>query len=278
MMEVRGRALGRFSANNIREGEPMSRLEDVLVPVDLVHRYQTEAAAKVLGGLYYTYALRGDGQKITERVAGAEQRRALDALLRTIRPETLTLPESLLAIIPPSAIGYPRSRENFRNRTGVTFDPVGAAESAAALTVGLILNPERAARLVQYHAEDANLPGLDEVVDRLLAVTWKAEPVTGLAAQVQRAVDIVVLYDLMVLAANERAPAQVRATALGKLTALREWAAAQAPLDGTLRAFFQFAVAQIRRFETNPREIGIPRPADPPPGQPIGDDFDWRIQ
>src|SRR6185436_2073365 len=129
-----------FSANNIREGEPMSRLEDVLVPVYLVHRYQTEAAAKVLGGLFYSYAVRGDGQKITERVPAAEQRRALDALLRTIRPETLTLPEPLLTIIPPAAIGYPRSRENFQNRTGVTFDPVGAAESAAALTVGLILN------------------------------------------------------------------------------------------------------------------------------------------
>ena len=52
----------------------MSTLEDVLVPVYLLHRYQTEAASKVLGGLYYTYAVRGDGQKITERIPGAEQR------------------------------------------------------------------------------------------------------------------------------------------------------------------------------------------------------------
>jgi hypothetical protein len=272
VIEVRGRVLSRFSANSIRPGEPMSALEDVLVPVYLLHRYQTEAASKVLGGLFYTYALRGDGQKVTERIPAAEQRRALEALLRTIRAETLTLPEAVLALIPPSALGYGRTRENFRNRTGVTFDPVGAAESAASLTVGLLLNPERAARLVQYHAQDSNLPPLEEVIDRLIGATWKAEAVPGLAGQVQRAVDGVALYDLMALAANERAPLQVRATALAKVTSLREWLAAQAPADAGLKAYFQFAVAQIKRFETNPKEITVPRPADPPPGQPIGDE------
>ena len=198
-------------------GAPMSTLEDVLVPIYLLHRYQTEAAAKVLGGLYYTYAVRGDGQKITERIPGAEQSRALQALLRTIDPKTLTLPESLIALIPPRAEGYPRTQEDFRNRTGLTFDPVGAAESAASLTVELILNPQRAARLVQYHAEDSSVPSLDQVIDRLLAATWRAAPAPGLGSQVQRAVDSVVLYDLMSLAANESAPAQVRAIAFAQL-------------------------------------------------------------
>jgi len=269
MMEVRGRALSRFSANNIRPGMPMSSLEDVLVPVYLLHRYQTEAAAKVLGGLFYTYAVRGDGQKVTERIPAAEQRRAIDALLRTIRPETLTLPENVIALIPPSAIGYSRTREDFRNRTGVTFDPIAAAESAASLTVGLMLHPERAARLVQYHSEDSSLPGLEEVIEKLLVATWRAEPALGLGGQVQRAVNGVVLYDLMVLAANDHAPLQVRATALAKLVGLREWLGSQTPADASLRAYQQFAIAQIKRFETNPKEIPLPKPADPPPGQPI---------
>lgn len=272
IMEVRGRALSRFGANNIREGEPMSRLEDVLVPIYLLHRYQTEAAAKVLGGLYYTYAVRGDNQKITDRVPAAEQKRALDALLRTIRPETLTLPENVLALIPPSALGYPRTRENFPNRTGVTFDPVSAAETAASLTIGLILHPERAARLVQYHAEDPALPAFEDVVDRLIGATWKAEPAIGLATQVQRAVDNVVLFHLMTLGANERAPAQVRAIAMAKLSALRDWASTTSSTDASWKAFLQFASVQIRRFETNPKEMGISRPAPTPPGQPIGED------
>ncbi len=271
LLDVRAAALKRFGANNIREHAPMSSLEDVLVPLYLMHRYETEAASKVLGGLFYTYALRGDGQKITERIPGAEQRKALDALLRTIQPATLTLPESVLALIPPRAIGYPRTQEDFHNRTGLTFDPVGAAEAAAGITVGLILHPQRAARLVQYHSEDGNSPALEEVIDRLLSATWKAPPAAGLGAQVQRAVDGVVLYDLMALAGNEGAPAQVRAIAYDKLIGLKTWLAGQASADVDLRAFQAYGVAQIKKYETNPKEISVPKPIEAPPGQPIGD-------
>jgi len=271
LLDVRAAALKRFGANNIRQHAPMSSLEDVLVPLYLMHRYETEAASKVLGGLFYTYALRGDGQKITERIPGAEQRKALDALLRTIQPATLTLPESVLALMPPRAIGYPRTHEDFRNRTGLTFDPVGAAEAAAGITIGLILHPQRAARLVQYHSEDSSLPGLGEVIDRLLNATWKAPPAPALGAQVQRAVDGVVLYDLMMLAANESAPAQVRAIALDKLLALKTWLGGQSSADAELRAFQAYGVAQIKKYETNPKEISVPKPIEAPPGQPIGD-------
>jgi len=274
MMGVRAKVLARFSANNIRPGEPMSSLEDVLVPVYLLHRYQTEAAAKVLGGLFYTYAVRGDGQKITEPVSGAEQRKALEALLKTVTPEALTLPRRILDLIPPVAIGYERTREDFRERTGLTFDPVGAAESAAGITVGLILNAERDARLVEHHAEDPGQPGLEEVIDRLLEATWKAHPAAGLEGQVQRAVDSVALYDLMQLAVDQAAPAQVRATAWQKLAELREWLTPQAPADGSLKGFYRFATAEIKRFEADPKTIGIGRPPEPPPGMPIGDD-EW---
>ncbi len=272
ILDVRAHALRRFSMNNIREGEPMSHLEDVLVPIYLFHRYQTEAAAKVLGGLFYTYALRGDGQRVTEPVPGEEQRRALAALLRTLGPETLTLPASVVKLIPPSANGYPRTREDFRERTGLTFDPIGAAESAANLTAGLILNPQRAARLVQHHAEDTTAPSLDEVIEKTLQFTWHAAPAAGLAAQVQRATSSVVLFHLMDLAANENAPAQVRATAFGKLAELREWLSSAPANDSALKAFYTFSAAQIKRFEANPKEIGIPHPPLAPPGQPIGDD------
>ncbi|HME06972.1 MAG TPA: zinc-dependent metalloprotease, partial [Bryobacteraceae bacterium] len=208
---------------------------------------------------------------ITERIPGAEQRKALDALLRTIQPSTLTLPEGVLALIPPRAIGYPRTQEDFHNRTGLTFDPVGAAEAAAGITIGLILHPQRAARLVQYHSEDGGSPALEEVIDRLLSATWKAQPAAGLGAQVQRAVDGVVLYDLMALAGNEATPAQVRAIAFDKLMGLKTWLAGQASADADLRAFQAYGVAQIKKYETNPKEISVPKPMEAPPGQPIGD-------
>src|SRR5579863_7376420 len=60
MMKVRAAALKRFGENNIREGAPMATLEDVLVPIYMMHRYQVEAAAKVLGSVDYSFALRGD--------------------------------------------------------------------------------------------------------------------------------------------------------------------------------------------------------------------------
>ncbi len=271
MMEVRAKALENFSANAIRMGEPMSTLEDVLVPIYLLHRYQAEAASKVVGGLDYRYAARGDGQKIAERVSGAEQRRALDALLKTIKPDTLTIPERLLKLMPPPAEGYGRTREDFRTRTGLTFDPVGAAESASDLTLNLLLNPERAARLAQYHAEDATLPSLSEVIDKIVAATWKAPEASGLTGEVQRAIDMVALYRLMALASNDAAPAQVRAVAWSKLAGLRDWTPPPAA-GADMAALHKFAAIEIRHFETNPREIGVPRPPVAPPGMPIGDD------
>lgn len=270
IMQVRARALGRFSENNIRVGAPMSTLEDVLVPIYLLHRYQTEAASKVLGGSFYSYALRGDGQKVTEQVPAAEQNRALDSLLATIRPVALTLAPGLLALIPPPAHGYARSREDFHNHTGLGFDPLGAAESASNLTVGLILQPERAARLVQYHAQNASMPGIGEVIDKLIAATWKAEPVAGLSGEVQRVVDAVVLYHLMALAANEGASQQARAVAYDRLEVLKQFLNRVAGNDLAARAHYRFAAAQIDRFQKNPKEIPVSKPLEAPPGQPIG--------
>lgn len=274
LLEVRRRSLQRFGERNIRESAPMSTLEDVLVPLYLLHRYQTEAAAKVLGGADYRFALRGDGQKIVEMVPAAEQRRALDALLKTIRPDTLVIPEQVLKLIPPPAHGYHRTQEDFPRHTGLTFDPLGAAESAANLSVRLILNPERAARLVEFHAREAQVDGLGEVIDKLVAATWKAPAGTGLAGEVQHVVDGVVLYHLMTLANTESAPTQVRAIAYEKLESLRRALAQPDSSSAARGAHWLYAAAQIKRFEDNPKEFPVAKPAEPPPGQPIG--CDWQ--
>ncbi len=269
VMEVRGKALARFGEKNIREGAPMSSLEEALVPLYLSHRYQVEAASKVLGGLNYTYALRGDGQKIAEIVPAAEQQRALQALLRTLDPQALTLPEKLLQQIPPRAFGYPRDRESFKAKTGVTFDPMAAVEAAATITLTQILHPERGARLIQYHARDPKNPGLAEVIDNVLAATWKRPRVGGLASETQRVVDDVALYQLMALAASDTAAAQTRAIALSKLEDLKGFLN-QPVSDPDQRAHYRFALARIKRFQDDPKKLDFPKPAEPPPGQPIG--------
>ena len=267
IMTVRAAALARFSENNIPIGTPMSELGERLVPIYLLHRYQVEAAAKSVGGLFYTYALRGDGQKVTEVVNGKEQARALDALLKTISPDALTIPERILRLIPPKASGF-RPREPFRGHTGLTFDALAPAEAAANHTVSFILDPQRAARLVEQHARQANVAGLDAVIDRLIAATWRAPRATGLAAEVQKVVEDVVVYHLMSLEKNESAPAQVRAIVSQKLEHLR------ASLAGKADAHSQYEAARIKQFQQSPKEFAMPKPAEPPPGQPIGcEDF-----
>ncbi|MBZ5599070.1 MAG: zinc-dependent metalloprotease [Acidobacteriia bacterium] len=282
VLAVRARALDQFSEAAIREGAPMALLEDTLVPVYLFHRYQTEAAVKVIGGQTYTYALRGDGQTPTTPVPAAEQRRALDTVLKTIAPETLAVPDRIAALIPPHPAGYERTRESFNIHTGMTFDPLAAAETAAHQTISLLLEPERAARLVSYHGQDPSQLGLGEVLDRLLAATWKSKASSDKLAAVQRSIADVALNDVMALAANEHAATEVRAMAWLKLMELKDRLTAQAPSAGDeqQRAHLLFAAAQIRRFEQEPAQVlKSTDPLAPPPGAPIGsldgDDLDY---
>jgi len=276
LMQVRGAALKRFGESNIREGAPLATLEDVLVPLYMLHRYQVEAASKLVGGMDYTFALRGDGQTPTQIVAPAEQRRALAAVLATLKPDVLALPEPLLKMIPPRPPDYERGREHFKIHTSPAFDALAPAEAAAQHTLQFLFNPERGARVVEFHARNAENPGLEEVLDAILAATWKAPHGSGYPAEIARATDGVVLYDLMTLSANERTSEQVRAIASLKLEELRGWLATalnSAPEEA--RAHLSYAVSQIVQFQKDPKKMELIAPAEPPDGPPIGTDDDW---
>lgn len=279
VLAVRANALNRFSENAIQEGQSMALLSDVLVPVYLYHRYQTEAAAKVIGGLSYTYTVRGDGQTPTTPIPVAEQRRALSTVLKTISPQTLDIPDRIARMIPPHPAGIPTTRESFSTRTGLTFDPLGAAESAAHHTVTLVLDPQRAARLVEHHAMDSSQLGFAEVLDTLINTTWKARTATQRAAAIQRTVDDVVLTELLGLAQNEKAAPEVRAITSLKLSSLGAWANAQASAatDEQQRAHLYMAARMIRNYEQQPQLIKPTEPLMPPPGQPIGS-FDEEFE
>lgn len=273
LMTVRAEILKRFGVNNIPQGRPLSTLDETLVPMYFLHRYQVEAVSKILGGLDYRYAVRGDGQTITASISGDEQRRALDALLSTISADALALPESLLKLIPPPAYGYNRTREAFKNRTGLAFDALAPAEAAATFTTSFLLHPERAARLVEHHSRDNSLPSLGETIDKLLAATWKAPtPGQSYKAEVQRTVNTAVLQSLMRLVQDDDASAQTRAIALLRLDDLRGWLDGKRKSlkdDGT-KAAYLLASVQIAEFVKNPKTASVPKPLAVPPGQPIG--------
>jgi hypothetical protein len=253
----------------------------------MYHRYQVEAAAKLVGGQDYTFSLRGKGDKNPQIIAPEEQRRALSAVLNTLKPENLALPESVLRLIPPRPPGYPRTREDFRIRTSPAFDALAPAEALADHVCDFLLNQERAARLVQFHARDARNPDFAEVLDKIILATWKTPVGTGYNAEIQRTVDVVVLLDLMSLAAGERASNQVRAIAELKLQELKTWLSQQQNLtrDENQQAFLSYAANQIKRFQDDPKKMNLTKANDPPDGQPIGTDWwnradrdwcDWR--
>jgi len=274
LMQVRAAALRRFGENNIRVDAPLSTIEDTLVPIYLLHRYQVEAATKLVGGMDYTFALRGDGQVPTQIVAPAEQRRALASVLSTVKPDVLALPEALLKIIPPRVPDYERGREHFKIRTSPAFDALAPAEAAAEHTLGFLFNAERASRLVEFHSLDARAPGLEEVLDTIVNATWKSSREPGYAAEISRVVNYVVLYNLMSLSANDQASSQARAIASLKLEELKVWAtgAQSSARDTEERAHLLFAATQIAQFQKDPKSVPLPAPAQPPDGPPIGED------
>lgn len=278
ILGVRAAALKRFGENAIQPGQPMAQLEDTLVPLYLLHRYQTEAASKEIGGLDYRYALRGDGQPVTRIVSAADQTKALDAVLRTLDPSALTLPQSLLEILPPRPPGYARTRESFPGRTGLTFDPQGAVESSVNLTASLLFEPTRASRLVEYKLRDNALPGLDDVIDRTLKATWYAPRRQGMEAATQLTVEDVILRQLLALAASKSTSPEARAIAANEVANLKDWLKGKSNVVSDpvlLHSHWTAALDEIEAFRKDPEKFAEADGLETPPGQPIGDDEDF---
>ena len=226
MMDVRRAVLNRFGENVVRTGQPLALIEEPLVPIYLYHRYQVEAAASALGGLDYFYTMRGDaGAGVPRGVApgqswaftpAAQQRAALDALMRTLAPSELVVPDQILKVLSPRPDGYGLDRETFPRNTGLPFDALTPAIVASDLTVSFVLRPDRAARLVNQHALDPRLPGLGDVIDTMTKSVFQRPAKTAYEAEVGRAVERVVVERLIALAAT--APVgQVRAIAADRL-------------------------------------------------------------
>jgi hypothetical protein len=276
LMKVRRAALNRLGERTIRTGAPMATIEEPLVPVFMYHRYAVEAAASMVAGQDYIYAMRGDGRTATKWETAANQRKALDALAATLKPAELTLSKQVLDAIPPRPPGFGRHRELFPRTTGDTFDPISPATIAADVTIGFTLQLDRAARMLAQHAVDPTLPGLEEVIDRLVKATFDASAATPYESEVRRAEERVLVDRVMWLASGAPNP-QVRAVAALKLeklaTRLRS-TATQAEGD---QAQHRQLAADIKRFLERPADTQRVMPApDAPPGAPIGEPaLDW---
>ncbi|MDY8135528.1 zinc-dependent metalloprotease [Aquimarina sp. 2201CG5-10] len=271
VLSVREEGIRNFSADNIKSNEPYSVLEDVFVPLYFFHRYQTEATVKLIGGLNYNYAVKGDQQTIVETVAPKQQKEALQQILETLTPEILAIPEEKLKLFPPRAFGYWRSRESFKGKTGVGFDALSVASTASDMSLSLLLHPERASRLVQQKSLDKSQLGLAETLDELLKVTFKEETKSNYYKEINHTVKANVLKRLMSLSKNQNAYPQVNAIAYAKMVNLIPVLTSQSK-DPLGKIYNDYYLKQIQEFMKRPESFKVIPSPKIPDGSPIGSD------
>ncbi len=271
LMKIRRKILNDFSDKAIREGMPMSTIEEVLVPIYLLHRYQVDATSKVIGGMEYSYNLRGDFQSSNVMLESEWQMKALNSLLQTISVDNLRLPESLLGEISPRSFGYPRSRETFQSRTGPAFDYLAAVETAASVPFSFIFNADRFNRLMTFKARSSDQPGVDKVLEAVVSAVWMNPSSDRLDRTFQKVVEMEMLKQLMRLAIHDRAYPEVAAKAYQSLDNIKTYAKGRTSRktneDGV---YYQYVINEIDRFLDEPGEYKVPDPIKAPDGSPIG--------
>ncbi|MEN9685262.1 MAG: hypothetical protein RLZZ28_1048 [Bacteroidota bacterium] len=270
VLQVRQLALNKFSEQAIRMNTPLSKLEDVLVPVYNYHRYQLEAACKLIGGMNYSYAVRGDRQPVPEVLPKAMQEKALQAVLDCLLPDILTMPDKMMQLIPPRPPMFYNVGELFPKKTGMSFDPLAAAEALTDFELSFLFHPERANRLAQFKAQ-ANTIGWDDVLDAIISKTWKLPLQKGLKGAVQMQTQQMVLTWLLSLSQNDNANYIVKSICFDRLQSLKQYAGQMKNTPG-LKAHYTYAMERISK----PKEIPQPQHKEIPPGAPIG--CDWEEQ
>ncbi len=268
VMKVRAKALAQFGENDIPEGTSMAMLEDVLVPVYFYHRYQLEAVTKLIGGLDYNYALRGDGQFASKPVSKEEQMKALDIITDCLDPKFLMLPPEIVALIPPRPQGYIHSDELFTKRTGAAFDALSPAETAADFPLSFLFNDQRLSRMEQY-AVNGGLT-VSSMLNNLIEKTWKAQRRTGMEQLIQQQTEQVLLTYLLALSVDKNVSFQARADGIKVLNVLKNWIESQQKVskDPSYMAHLMLALERMKK----PEDAKPSMHAGIPPGSPIGSD------
>lgn len=264
VLKIRAIGISNFSIDNIKDGQPNSVLEDVFAPLYFFHRYQTEAASKLIGGLDYNYTVKGDSQLTVKTVSKKEQEDALHSLLQTVNAEQIAIPKNKLPLFPPRALGYNTTRESFNGKTGVSFDALSAAETAADMTLSFLLHPQRASRLIQQKSLDVKQIGLQDVLGELINNTFKKSYKDAYLNEVQQNINFRVLYYIKNLAASKNVHPKVNAIANFKLQELKDRF-----LDRN-KPYALEIVKRIEHFQKHPEHFKTIVSPKMPDGSPIG--------
>ena len=272
ILKIRKTAIANFSADNIQTNQPYSVLEDVFVPLYFFHRFQTEATVKLIGGLDYSYAVKGGNQTIVKRVPGTTERIALQAVLKTIAVDEIAIPQEKLTLFPPRAYGYYRTRESFKSKLGVAFDAFSAVETASDMSLNLLLNPERASRLIAHKSLDDKQLGLEELIDELVNKSINKTHKNNYYQELQNVVNTKVLEYLFYLAAYKNQYKQVNAIVLFKLDEIKTLLKNKKS-SGVQKMYDVAQIKLIDGFLKNPTSFKKSAAPKIPDGSPIGSDY-----
>jgi hypothetical protein len=276
---VRRVAMSTFGERNIKPGEPITLLQERFAPVYFMHRFALNGTSKAIGGMEYSNAVRGDAQQATWPVPYQQQTDALRMMVDALRPSELAIPDTVLTLMAPGATSVTPNVELFQSRTRPSFDELGAAQTLSQMIVDMVLQRDRAARLVEFSTRGAGPHlTLGATIDALVGGTWEAPaPASPKLAALQRVSQRTVADKLLMLAADAEAAPQVRAMAELKIGDLRARARAKQAAAKTddERAHWLSIVNDFTRW-IDKRELPKFSPSlVAPPGDPFGADSDW---
>jgi len=272
-MKVRKIALSRFGSGNIRPFTPLAKLEEVLVPLYLRHRYQLDAVSKLVGGVNYAYSIRGDRQDLPEAVDPRDQLKAIDALIDAVKPEELALPRQVRTLIPPRPPGYGQHRELFSGHTGLIFDPYSPAAVISQQVFGLLLEPSRTSRLTYQKDFDRSQPGLLDMLVRVTNAVWIQDVrKDSYEAELQRLAQQVWTDQLLSAASSSRYSAAARSRIIFHLRDLHSWLTISADESDDETRSHRFAILdEVDRYLFRPYQVQEEaQSVTTPPGSPIG--------
>ena len=278
VINIRRKAIQNFSEFNVPKGSPSSVLEDVFVPLYFFHRYQTEAASKIIAGMDYNYSLTGSNQSQFSYLDKSTQLNALSSVMKTLEADFLAIPKEKLELFPPRAFGYPRTRESFKSNLGPAFDPFSASETSADMTLSLILRPKRLNRLIYQHALDNSNLSLDELYDYISKKTIFLKNSSDSSRddsylnEIQHIVNLTLLKRIFSVINDETSSFQVKSISNDFLNKLSRELSSRKNRNLKLSKYTDYYLKIIRDFERNPKAYKVKIALKIPDGSPIGMD------
>ena len=264
LLKVRDLALKNIDLDNLIDGEPYDRIEDILVPIYMLHRYQIEAAAKAIGGVDYLYFVKNNNNDKVKFVDSKIQRKSLESLLSVLKPKNLVLPNNLFDILSPRSFRNPRTRENFVSNTGVTFDYINISSSLINHTLTFLLNPERINRINQQNIFGDDILTLENYLAEISKSIFDNKKLNTYEESVNKNTSSLYLDHLFMAFNNSRT------NDLSKSIILASIMDTMSNLSTNPNNYNRFLINKIDGFLSNPDQYKPIEKTKIPDGSPIG--------